>query len=98
METVAGGSQRPVDPPSIFPVPSSSLPTPKPAPRPDKVEFATQSFSDKKDKFEAFHKFDPKKELMRKYPNVVYCTYPDKIMCIFLSNNDTECQTIIYVF
>ena len=45
---VQGGGTKPTVPPSVFEVPNSLLPSKKPTPRKEKVEFASQSFFDNK--------------------------------------------------
>ena len=56
---VQGGGTKPTVPPSVFEVPNSLLPSKKPTPRKEKVEFASQSFFDNKDKFGNFSDFSP---------------------------------------
>ncbi len=91
-----GGKFRPTEPPSIFNLPKSCLPTPKPVPRTKKKEFLTQSYFDKKDKFNSFDQFDPKAKF-KKYENVIYKAYPDKIMCVFLCEDQSESLAVIKV-
>ena len=56
---VQGGGTKPTVPPSTFDIPKSLVPTKKSAPRKEKVEFASQAFFDKKDKFQNFSEFFP---------------------------------------
>ena len=88
-----GGKFRPQDPPSIFDIPHN-VPTPKPVPRPSKKEFLTQSYFDVNYKSVSFSQFDPRIKL-RKCDNIVYNADPDKILCAFLSEYQTESQAVI---
>ena len=65
-----GGRSRPSKPPSVFNVPLSSLPTPKPPLRKPKQEYALQSYFDKKHKIMSFETFSPEKEIKSKYAYV----------------------------
>ena len=62
MVTLRGGVLRPADPPSIFNVPKSCLPTPKLQPRPDEVEYVTKAYFDQIDLFNSYEQFLPKKK------------------------------------
>lgn len=97
MVTIPGGSTRPAVPPSIFDVPPSCLPSPKPAPRPPKVEDKQLEYFLKKDKITSFVEFQPEKELGKLYENIVFHRTEDKFICIFMSSNFTESYITIIV-
>lgn len=98
MVKVAGGYTRPQTPPSIFDVPLSCLPTPKPKPRSAKVEFAHQQAFDKKDKFNAFMNFTPEKELSKKYKGLVLHRTEKELVCIFMNTDFTASNVVITVY
>ena len=93
-----GGKFRPQDPPSILDVPLSCLPTTKclTKARSRNKEFLTQSYFDKYDKFLSFSEFDPRSNL-RKYDNILCNADPDKIVSVFLSDDQTERPDVITV-
>ena len=57
MVTARGGSSLPDETPSIFDFPLSCITTEKPPQREKKVDFAKQSFFDRKENIESFSKF-----------------------------------------
>ena len=61
MVKIPGGHTRPVVPPSIFDVPTSCLPSPKPTPRPTKTEDQQLNYVLKKDNIPSFAEFLPDK-------------------------------------
>ena len=61
-----GGFTRPAIPPSIFSVPTSCLPTPKPSPRKPKQEDEQLHYFQEKDRINSFCDFSPDKELQKK--------------------------------
>ena len=72
MVTIPGGSTRTVSPPSIFDVPSSCLPSPKPAPRQSTVEDLLNYLKYfLKDNILSFATFRPDKELHKTYKNII---------------------------
>ena len=95
MVKVKGGNVRPATPPSIFNVPPSCLPTPKPQPRKAKEEFFHQSLFDKKDVIASFAKFFPEKELKQKYDNVICSRTNERFMCFFLNKKNTGVSIVI---
>ena len=97
MVKLRGGQTRPLLPPSIFDVPSSSLPTPKHPPRPPKVEFALQNYFDSNDKITSFDLFFPEKQMLQKYPNVLSKRKAEKILFIFLTEDDCKADLIVSV-
>ena len=90
------GKFRPQDPPSIFDVPQFCLPTTIRVSRPKKKELLTLSYVHKNDKFVSFSQFDPRSKL-RKYDNILYNADPDKIVCVLLSEDQTDSQAVITV-
>ena len=98
MVTIPGGSTRPVLPPSIFFVPASCLPTPKPDPRPAKPEFALQSCFDQKDKFLSYEEFFPEKELKKKYKEMIFIRTEEKYRFILMNEECTKNEMTITVF
>ena len=100
--TTPGGFTRPVDPPSIFPnVPSSCLQTPKPPPRPPKDPNKNLDFFNKRDKIRSFAEFSPDKELKddckKRGQKLIISRTEDKFICIFMSDNFSECTGSIIV-
>ena len=102
MKIVPGGHTRPTLPPSIFNVPDSCLPTPKPEPRkPQKEDVQLQYFL-KHDKIPSFDEFLPDKqkemkELKKKYGNILTSRSDDKFVCIFMTKNYSESAATIIV-
>lgn len=96
MVKIPGGSTRPTQPPSIFDVPISCLPTPKPPPRPSKQEDKQLQHFLKKDKITSFTDFVPEKEL-RKYDNILISRTDDRFVCLFMSKDFTKCESTIIV-
>ena len=99
MVTIPGGSTRPVSPPSIFDVPSSCLPSPKPAPRQSTVEdllnylkYFLKYFL--KDKILSFATFRPDKELHKTYKNIIITRTVDKFVCLFMQSDFSESNLI----
>ena len=99
MVTIPGGSTRPVSPPSIFDVPSSCLPSPKPAPRQSTVEdllnylkYFLKYFL--KDKILSFATFCPDKELHKTYKNIIITRTVDKFVCLFMQSDFSESNLI----
>ena len=91
------GRNRPARPPTIFDVPSSSMPTPKFPLRKAKKDFASQTHFDKKDKFGSYNNFSPMKELNKKYDNIMYKECSDRFIYAFMTPNYTDVRFIISV-
>ena len=72
--TLPGGNTRPAIPPSIFDVPPSCLPTPKPPPRPAKDEDQQLRYFLQKDTISSFNTFRPERDLQKDYKNLVFST------------------------
>ena len=83
MVAVQGGATRPKLPPSIFNIPTSSLPTPKPPPRKPKQEYAHQTFFDKNDKVFSFESFFPEKNMYKRYSNILQMRKENQITCFY---------------
>ena len=95
MVTIPGGSTRPVSPPSIFDVPSSCLPSPKPAPRQSIVEDLLNYLKYfLKDKILSFATFRSDKELHKTYENIIITRTVDKFVCLFLQSDFSESNLI----
>jgi len=92
-----GGYTRPVDPPSLFDVPSSCLPTPKPSPRPPKQEDQQLRHFMKKDKICSLSEFSPEKELHKKYNNLILSRTEDRFVCLFMTEHCEECVLSVVV-
>ena len=101
MKTCPGGYKRPLDPPSIFNVPPSCLPTPKPQPRPAKDENKNLDIFFQKDKITDFKRFNPDKQLIKickeKNKNLIITRPTDKFVCLFMSSDFSECEGSIVV-
>ena len=95
MVTIPGGSTRPVSPPSIFYVPSSCLPSPKPAPRQSTVEDLLNYLKYfLKDKILSFATFLPDNELHKTYKNIIITRTVDKCVCLFMQSDFSESNLI----
>ena len=97
MVKIPGGSTRPVSPPSIFDVPTSCLPTPKPVPQPPKQEDRQLNFFLQRDKISSFVDFTPEKELNKKYNNVIMSRTSDKLTCVFMTKDFHDCEMTVIV-
>jgi len=97
MKTIPGGSTRPTCPPSLFDVPISCLPTPKPSPRPDKKEDNQLDYFLKKDRITSFSDFEPFKELEKKYENIMMSKNENEFLCMFMKPDFTESYLSIIV-
>lgn len=101
MKKFPGGYTRPLDPPSIFNVPSSCLPTPKAPPRAPKDQNKNLNLFLEKDKIKDFVSFKPdsrlEKESKAKSENLIISRSEDKFVCIFMSDNFSECHGSIIV-
>ena len=97
MIKIAGGSTRPAIPPSIFDVPKSCLPTPKPSPRPAKDENRLSKLFHSKDCIPSFDSFDPTKHLEQKYSNLICSRSSDRFTCLFMSEDFHECLISVVV-
>ena len=95
--SIPGGSTRPESPPSIFYVPSSCLPSPKPAPRHSTVEDLLNYLKYfLKDKILSFARFRPDKELHKTYKNIIrsITRTVDKFVCLFMQSDFSESNLI----
>ena len=94
---IAGGSTRPGVPPTIFNVPPSCLPTSKPPPRPQKAQFGMQNHFDKNDIFSSFAEFSPRKELLKKYKNILFIHLEQSLICLFTTSDFSQCLAVVIV-
>ena len=95
MVTIPGGSARPVSPPSIFDMPSSCLPSPKPAPRQSTVEdLVTYLKYFLKDKILSFATFHTDKELHKTHKNIIITRTVDTFVCLFMQSDFSESNLI----
>ncbi|KAF2361106.1 Zinc finger C3HC4 RING-type [Trinorchestia longiramus] len=85
-----GGSMRPEIPPSIFNVPASCLPSPKPAPRPAKVEDQQLRYFLHKDKITSFDAFKPERNLQKQYENLIISRSKERLVCLFMTDYFSE--------
>ena len=91
MKNLPGGFSRPTVPPSIFNVPPSCLPTPKPEPRQTNAPDRQLKYFLEKDKISDFSHFSPEKELRKKYDNLFFQRSEENLVCIFMSKDFTKC-------
>ncbi|KAF2351621.1 hypothetical protein FHG87_017621 [Trinorchestia longiramus] len=87
---LCGGSMQPGIPPSIFNVPSSCLPSPKPAPHPVKVEDQQLRYFLQKDKITLFDAFKPERNLQKQYKNLIISRLKERLVCLFMTDNFTD--------
>ncbi|KAF2365913.1 Ribosomal protein L1/ribosomal biogenesis protein [Trinorchestia longiramus] len=80
---------------SIFYVPASCLPSPKPAPRPAKVEDQQLRYFLQKDKITSFDAFKPERNLQKQYKNLIFSRSKERLVCLFMTDNFTH--TSVYV-
>ena len=92
-----GGSTRPSIPPSVFNVPASCLPTPKPAPRPAKVEDIQLRHFMQKDTIVSFDAFKPERVLKKDYKNLIISRSDERFVCLFMTENFSECIVSVIV-
>ncbi|KAF2354967.1 hypothetical protein FHG87_014278 [Trinorchestia longiramus] len=92
-----GGSMRPGIPPSIFNVPASCLPSPKPAPRPVKVEDQQLRYFLHKGKITSFDAFKPERNLQEQYKNLIISRSKERFVCLFMTDNFSECSMSVIV-
>lgn len=93
-----GGFTRPATPPSIFNVPRSCLPSPKPAPRKPKQQDEQLKYFLKKDLIHSFRDFSPDKDLKKKYDNVIIHRSDEKFVCIFMTKDFQESHLTVIVW
>lgn len=97
MKKLPGGTTRPAVAPSIFDVPASCLPTPKPPPRPAKqVDRQLEIFMDR-DRIKSFSDFVPDKKILKEYDNVVISRTSDRCAFLFMSSDFRECEMTVIV-
>ena len=97
MIILPGGSTRPANPPSVFNVPESCLPTPKPAPRPAKKEDEQLRYFLQKDTITSFDTFSPDRELHRKHSNLITTKSDGRFVCVFMTEDFQKCILSVVV-
>ena len=97
LKKLPGGTTRPAVAPSIFDVPSSCLPTPRPPPRPEKQEHRQLEIFMDRDRIKSFCDFVPDKEIQKKYENVVITRSSDRCAYLFMSSDYHECKMTVVV-
>ena len=100
MMKIPGGSTRPVEPPSIFDVPPSCLPSQKFKPRPPKDENRHLNNFNAKDKIISFDKFLPEKEIRKKYKEetMILSRKTDKLVVLFMTADYSEVLSSVIVY
>ncbi|KAF2348833.1 Transcription initiation factor IID subunit 13 [Trinorchestia longiramus] len=81
----------------IFIVPASCLPSPKPAPRPAKVEDQQLRYFLQKDKITSFDVFKPERNLQKQYKNLIISRSKERLVCLFMTDNFSECSLSVVV-
>ncbi|KAF2347295.1 hypothetical protein FHG87_021950 [Trinorchestia longiramus] len=84
-------------PPSIFNMPASCLPSPKPAPRPAKVEDQQLRYFLQKDKITSFDAFKPECILQKQYKNLIISRSKERLVCLFINGYFSECSLSLIV-
>lgn len=97
MVKIPGGLTRPANPPSIFNVPTSCLPTPKLPPRTTNAEDQQLKYFLQRDKISSFAEFIPDKELNKKYGNLIISRAEDRFVCLFMTDRYEESYLSIIV-
>ncbi|KAF2346595.1 Anticodon-binding domain, partial [Trinorchestia longiramus] len=77
---------------SIFNVPASCLPSPKPASPPAKVEDQQLRYFLQKDKITSFDAFKPERNLQKQYKNLIISRSKERLVCLFMTDNLNEVQ------
>ncbi|KAF2347151.1 hypothetical protein FHG87_022094 [Trinorchestia longiramus] len=86
---------RPGIPPSIFNVPASCLPSPKPAPRPAKVKDQQLRYFLPKDKITSFDAFKPERNLQKQYKNLIISRSKERLVCLFMTDYFTHTSAYV---
>ena len=99
MVKIPGGHTRPVNPPSVFNIPASCLPSPRPPPRQPKTEDQQLKYFLKKDKITSLHEFTPENDLHKKYKdlNLIISRSQDKLVCMVMETNYSQCSVSVVV-
>ncbi|KAF2363130.1 Bromodomain [Trinorchestia longiramus] len=82
---------------NIFNVPASCLPSPKPAPRPAKVEDQLLRYFLQKDKITSFDAFKPERNLQKQYKNLIISRSKERLVCLFITGYFRECSLSVIV-
>lgn len=100
VKKIAGGSTVPVDPPSVFDVPKSTLPSPKPLPRPEKVKDVQLAYFNKKDRVNSLKSLNPERFLKKNYAednNLIFSQTDTHFVCLFMSADFSHTKLSIVV-
>ncbi|KAF2352163.1 hypothetical protein FHG87_017085 [Trinorchestia longiramus] len=81
----------------IFNVPVSCLPSPKPAPRPAKVEDQQLRYFVQKDKITSFDAFTPERNLQKQHKNLIFSRSKERLECLFITGSFSECSLSVIV-
>ncbi|KAF2363030.1 hypothetical protein FHG87_006215 [Trinorchestia longiramus] len=81
----------------IFNVPASCLPSPKPAPRPAKVEDQQLRYFLQKNKITSFDDFKPEPNLQKQYKNLIISRSKERLVCLFINGYFSECSLSVIV-
>ncbi|KAF2359249.1 hypothetical protein FHG87_009997 [Trinorchestia longiramus] len=92
-----GGSMRSGIPLSIFNVPASCLPSPKPAPRSPKVEDQQLRYFLQKDKITSYDAFKIELNLQKQYKNLIISRSKERHVCLLMTDNYSECSLSMIV-
>ncbi|KAF2350792.1 hypothetical protein FHG87_018451 [Trinorchestia longiramus] len=77
----------------IFNEPASCLPSPKPAPRPAKVEDQQLRYFLQKDKITSFDAFKPERNLQKQYKNLIISRSKERL--VFLLVDEVQIRTTV---
>ena len=95
-----GGHSKPSGPPSVFDVPPSCLPIPKPKPRTTNEPDAQLRYFLECDRISDYDSFHPESDLSKKYSNnvIFFQRNADSLKCTFLSSNLESVLILVTVF
>ena len=97
MKKLPGGTTRPAVAPSIFDVPGSCLPTPRPPRRPAKQVDKQLEIFLARDRIKSFNDFVPDKKIQKDYDNVEITRSSNKCAFLFMSSDFRECELTVLV-
>ncbi|KAF2346559.1 hypothetical protein FHG87_022685 [Trinorchestia longiramus] len=81
--------------PSIFNVPASCLPSPKPTPRPAKVEDQQLRYFLQKDKITSFDASKSERNLQKQYKNLIISRSKERLVLLFMTDNFTHTSAYV---
>ncbi|KAF2353212.1 hypothetical protein FHG87_016034 [Trinorchestia longiramus] len=76
---------------------STYEPSPKPAPRPAKVEDQQLRYFLQKDKITSFDAFKPERNLQKQYRNSIISRSKERLVCLFMTDYFSECSLSVIV-